>query len=153
MRKRLVSITLCTGWQLHARRSCEDLPWWRCRSRRWRLGQTGWSSGTRVEWPAAKGKHKRWEGQLHSYISKSSFLDPNGAGGFFLGGGEVTMCLFSALLCLIQRSWVRGSSVEMEVDRDSLLLAQVAPWSFRPEGAASKIGMRKRNSCLNNSLH
>lgn len=87
MRKRLVSITLCTGWQLHARRSCEDLPWWRCRSRRWRLGQTGWSSGTRVEWPAAKGKHKRWEGQLHSYISKSSFLDPNGAGGFFLGGG------------------------------------------------------------------
>lgn len=50
--------------------------------------------------------------------------------------GAFTMCLFSALLCLIQRSCVRGSSVEMEVDRDSLLLAHVAPCSFRP--AASR---------------
>lgn len=44
----------------------------------------------------------------------------------------LTMFLFSMLLCFTHRSCVRGSSVEMEVDKESLLLVQVAPWSFRP---------------------
>ncbi len=42
------------------------------------------------------------------------------------------MFLFSPLLCFIQHSCVSGSSVEMLVDSESLLLAQVAPCSFRP---------------------
>ena len=46
--------------------------------------------------------------------------------------GGPTMGLFSSVPCLFQRSWVRGSSVEMVLDRDSLLLAHVAPCSFRP---------------------
>lgn len=51
---------------------------------------------------------------------------------WFCSGAAGTMCLLSALLCFIQRSCVSGSSVEMELDRDSLLLPQVAPCSFRP---------------------
>lgn len=45
-----------------------------------------------------------------------------------------TLAFFSAFVCLTQRSCVRGRTVEMALERDSLLLPHVAPWSFRPVG-------------------
>lgn len=43
-----------------------------------------------------------------------------------------TLAFFSALVCLTQRSCVRGRTVEMALESDSLLLLHVAPWSFKP---------------------
>ena len=46
-----------------------------------------------------------------------------------------TLAFFSALVCLAQRSCVRGRAVEMALESESLLLLHVAPCSFRPAGA------------------
>lgn len=43
-----------------------------------------------------------------------------------------TLAFFSALVCFPQRSCVRGRTVEIALDSESLLLLHVAPWSFRP---------------------
>lgn len=48
-----------------------------------------------------------------------------------------TLAFFSAFVCLTQRSCVRGSTVEMALESESLLLLHVAPCSFRPEGGVS----------------
>lgn len=56
------------------------------------------------------------------------------------------MFLFSLLLCFIQRSCVSGSSVEMVVDSESLLLAHVAPCSFRPADRQRSANARFRRS-------
>ena len=125
-----VSSTRCTELQLRAHRSCVGPPWWRCRSQRWRWGQTGWSSGTLGESPAKRRGNSdeklklthhifSYIIQLHRLVDRKTDI-------------VHTMCLFSALACLIQRSWVRGNSVEMVLDRESLLFVQVAPCSFRP---------------------
>lgn len=49
-------------------------------------------------------------------------------------GALTTLAFFSAFVCLTQRSCVRGRTVEMALESDSLLLPHVAPWSFRPVG-------------------
>lgn len=49
-----------------------------------------------------------------------------------------TLDFLSAFVCLIQRSWVMGSTVEIELESDNLLLLQVAPWSFSPTKEAGE---------------
>lgn len=62
-------------------------------------------------------------------------------------GPLTTLAFLSALVCLSQRSCVRGRTVEMAWDSDSLLLLHVAPWSFNPAGrsqALSPVGKAAR---------
>lgn len=77
----LVSSTRCTGQQLHAHRSCVDLPWWRCRSPQWRWGRTWWSSGTRAESPATRREIKcdEWfiQNQRQNLNLTASYLTVN----------------------------------------------------------------------------
>ena len=50
-----------------------------------------------------------------------------------------TFAFLSAFVCLTQRSCVRGRTVEMALESDSLLLPHVAPWSFRPVGVGRAV--------------
>lgn len=52
-----------------------------------------------------------------------------------------TLAFFSAFVCLTQRSCVSGRTVEMALERESLLLLHVAPCSFSPGGRKSHIGV------------